>query len=75
MKLKKFRVWRSIDGKLDGTCNGYEEVFAESPEEAVDTVFNWDFEDGNTHYDYVVDHISEFGGDVIESYGVVNLID
>ena len=68
---KIFRVWRSIDGTLDGRYNGFEELRAGSPAEAADVVFEWDFEDGMSHYYYVVDQIAEFGGDVVKTFGFV----
>ena len=50
MKLKKYHVWR----KKGESYNGYEEVWAFSPEEAEDTVFNWDWEDGQRYNTYEV---------------------
>ena len=64
---KIFRVWR----KMDDRYNGFEEILAMSPREAAEVVFNWDSEVGEFYFDYEVDLISEFGGDVVENYRII----
>lgn len=65
---KYFRVWRVCNEKY----NGFDEVKAESPKNAVSLVCSRDYEDGDTtDYKYEVDRISDLSGDgaVIEYCG------
>lgn len=75
--MKKFyRVWRVAGEYQDGSpkYNGFTELAASSPEEAMRMVGNEDWEDGIS-YDaimgYEVDQIADLNGDaaVVESYG------
>ena len=50
MKLKKYHVRRLTNDRY----NGYEEVWAESPEEAENTVFEWDCADQQRYNTYEV---------------------
>lgn len=60
MEKKYYRIWRIQCGNY----NGFDEVEAESPKDAVSLVCSRDYEDGDTtDYTYEVSRISDLSGD------------
>ena len=69
--MKMYRVWRK---NMSHKYNGFEEVTANTPQEAIKEVAEFDYQTGDmTTYTYEVDRISDLSGDggVIERCGEV----
>ena len=53
--MKKFRIWRKT---VNGKYNGFEEIVANTSQEAIKEVEDFDYETGDlTMYTYEVDYI------------------